>query len=72
MNLDEKQLIKSKNWNRYRGIKPFFFQVCGIVIGGDLLSCPLLKRRYSVEETSKVENTEYANDLFHDSFLIAT
>lgn len=25
MNLDEKQLIKGKKWNRYRGIKLFFF-----------------------------------------------
>lgn len=47
----------------------FFFRVCGIVIEGDLLSCPLLKRRYSVEKTPKME---YANDLFHDSFLLAT
>ena len=38
----------------------------GIGVVGDLLRCPLAKRRRSIGETSRVEYGEYAKNLFHD------
>lgn len=43
--------------------------LCWIIIGGDLLRYPPLKRKYSIEETSRVECDEFARSLFYGSFL---